>query len=129
MLRLKYDYEMLKNICDAGGVTLLENYKDKFITRDARIIGKCILCENSFNKSLNNLHKQRNFGCESCAFAAPAEMICTRSSLALIEMAPAASLVAKMAASVNLLLSPHAAPHRWRIREQERYSCGASFLL
>jgi hypothetical protein len=67
MLRLKYDYEMLKNICDVGGVTLLENYKDKFITRDTRIIGKCILCENSFNKSLNKLHKQRNFGCECCA--------------------------------------------------------------
>jgi len=67
MLRLKYDYEMLKNICDAGGVTLLDEYKDKYVTRDTRIIGKCILCENSFNKSLNKLHKQRNFGCETCA--------------------------------------------------------------
>lgn len=67
MSRLKYNYEMLKNICDDGGVTLLMNYADKFITRDTRIIGKCILCENSFDKSLNKLHKQRNFGCESCA--------------------------------------------------------------
>ena len=67
MARLKYDYEMLKNICDDGNVTLLVDYKDKYVTRDTRIIGKCILCENSFNKSLNNLHKQRNFGCEQCA--------------------------------------------------------------
>ena len=67
MPRLKYDYEMLKNICDEGGVTLLVDYKDQYVTRDTRIIGKCILCENSFNKSLNNMHKQRNFGCESCA--------------------------------------------------------------
>jgi len=67
MPRLKYDYEMLKNICDEGGVTLLVDYKDQYITRDTRIIGKCILCENSFNKCLNNMHKQRNFGCESCA--------------------------------------------------------------
>jgi len=67
MARLKYDYEMLKNICDAGGVTLLVDYKDKYITRDSRIVGKCVLCENSFDKSLNKLHKQRNFGCESCA--------------------------------------------------------------
>jgi hypothetical protein len=67
MLRLKYDYKMLKTICDEGCVTLLEDYKDKFITRDTRIVGKCILCENSFDKSLNKLHKQRNFGCESCA--------------------------------------------------------------
>jgi hypothetical protein len=65
--RLKYDYNMLKAICDDGGVTLLVDYKDKYITRDTRIIGKCILCENSFNKSLNNLYKQRNFGCLECA--------------------------------------------------------------
>jgi hypothetical protein len=67
MSRLKYNYEMLKNICDEGSVILLVDYKDKYITRDTRIIGKCILCENSFNKSLNKLHKQRNFGCEICA--------------------------------------------------------------
>ena len=67
MARLKYDYEMLKNIFDEGCATLLVDYKDKYVTRDTRIIGKCILCENSFNKSLNNLHKQRNFGCEKCA--------------------------------------------------------------
>jgi hypothetical protein len=67
MTRLKYDYKMLKNIFDEGCATLLVEYKDKYITRDTRIIGKCILCENSFNKSLNKLHKQRNFGCETCA--------------------------------------------------------------
>jgi hypothetical protein len=58
---------MLINICNEGGVTLSEDYKDKYITRDTRIIGKCILCENTFNKSLNKLHKQRNFGCLDCA--------------------------------------------------------------
>jgi len=67
MSRLKYDYNMLKTICDEGGVTLLEDYSDKYITRDTRIIAKCIMCENSFNKSLNKLHKQRNFGCRICA--------------------------------------------------------------
>jgi len=67
MSRLKYDYNMLTAICDEGGITLLEDYKDKYITRDTRIIGKCILCENSFDKSLNKLHKQRNFGCLDCA--------------------------------------------------------------
>jgi len=67
MARLKYDYDMLKSICVEGGVTLLEDYSDKYITRDTRIIAKCIMCDNSFNKSLNKLHKQRNFGCEICA--------------------------------------------------------------
>lgn len=67
MYRLKYDYNMLKSICDEGGVILLDDYSDKYITRDTRIIAKCTMCENSFNKSLNKLHKQRNFGCEICA--------------------------------------------------------------
>lgn len=67
MTRLKYDFEMLTNIFNEAGATLLVDYKDKYITRDTRIIGKCILCENSFDKCLNNLHKQRNFGCEQCA--------------------------------------------------------------
>ena len=67
MNRLKYDYNMLKTICDESGVTLLEDYIDKYITRDTRIIAKCIMCENTFNKSLNKLHKQRNFGCLECA--------------------------------------------------------------
>jgi hypothetical protein len=58
---------MLKNICDEGGVILLDDYTNKYITRDTRIIAKCIMCENTFDKSLNKLHKQRNFGCEICA--------------------------------------------------------------
>jgi hypothetical protein len=67
MARLKYDYNMLKSICYEGNVTLLEDYSSKYITRDTRIIANCIMCENSFNKSLNKLHKQRNFGCDTCA--------------------------------------------------------------
>lgn len=67
MSRLKYDYNMLTALCDEDGINLLEDYKDKYVTRDTRIIGKCILCENSFDKSLNKLHKQRNFGCLDCA--------------------------------------------------------------
>ena len=53
MPRLKYDYEMLTSICQDGGVTLLHDYKDTFLTRDTRIEGKCISCDNSFNKSLH----------------------------------------------------------------------------
>jgi len=67
MTRLKYDFEMLTNICDEGGVTLMEDYTNKYVTRDTRIIGKCLLCDNNFDKSLNKLHKQRNFGCKTCA--------------------------------------------------------------
>ena len=66
-IKLRYDYNLLKSICDDGGVTLLIDYKDAYVTRDTRIIGKCILCEKSFDKSLNKLHKQKNYGCLSCA--------------------------------------------------------------
>ena len=65
--KLRYDYNLLKSICDEGGITLLIDYKDANLTRDTRIIGKCILCENSFDKSLNKLHKQKNYGCLPCA--------------------------------------------------------------
>ena len=67
MLRLKYDYKLLQSICNEGNVKLIDDYKDKYITRDTRIIGKCIMCENTFDKSLNNLHKNQNFGCITCA--------------------------------------------------------------
>jgi hypothetical protein len=76
--KLRYDYNLLKSICDEGGVTLLINYKDAYVTRDTRIIGKCILCDKSFDKSLNMLHKQKNYGCLSCAKLLKTERIkCT----------------------------------------------------
>ena len=40
MTRLKYDYELLQSICNEGNVKLVDDYKDKYITRDTRIIGK-----------------------------------------------------------------------------------------
>ena len=67
MSKLRYDYNMLKSLCDEYNIKLLDNYEDKYITRDTRIIAKCIMCDNSFNKSLNKLYKQHNFGCITCA--------------------------------------------------------------
>lgn len=66
MPKLRYDYNLLKDICDKHDITLLVDYKDKFITRDTIIIGKCILCDNRFNKRLNDLYKHKNFGCNEC---------------------------------------------------------------
>jgi hypothetical protein len=67
MANRKYNYELLKNIFDSENVTLLIDYSNKYLTRDTRIIGKCILCEKSFDKSFNELNKSLNFGCKSCA--------------------------------------------------------------
>ena len=66
MPKLRYDYTLLKSICDESDVILLLNYKDMFITRDTIIIGKCILCEKTFNKRLNDLYKYKNFTCNHC---------------------------------------------------------------
>ena len=77
MLRLKYDYNLLQTICNEGNVKLIDDYKDKYITRDTRIIGKCIMCENTFNKSLNNLHKNKNFGCITCSKIIKTKKICS----------------------------------------------------
>jgi len=66
MFRLKHDYALLKKIFDENGATLSEEYKEMYLTRDTRIIAKCILCENIFNKSFNKINKNRNFGCEKC---------------------------------------------------------------
>ena len=46
--KMKFDYKLLKNMCDEGNVKLLVDYENAFITRDTRIIGKCICCENNF---------------------------------------------------------------------------------
>lgn len=77
MKRLKYDYKLLQSICNEGNVKLIDDYKDKYITRDTRIIGNCIMCENTFDKSLNKLHKQRNFGCVTCAKIIKTKKICS----------------------------------------------------
>jgi hypothetical protein len=63
----RFNYSLLQNICNANGVTLLEDYSTIYLTRDSRIIGKCVLCENSFNKSFDKIDKQLNFGCETCS--------------------------------------------------------------
>ena len=66
MFRLKHDYTLLKKIFDENNATLLQDYSTTYLTRDTRILGKCILCENSFNKTFDKINKNRNFGCEIC---------------------------------------------------------------
>lgn len=67
MSRRRFVYSLLKEICDKNNVTLLEDYSEKFLTRDTRIIGKCQFCENSFDKSFNELDRNNNFSCKDCA--------------------------------------------------------------
>lgn len=67
MSRRRFVYSLLKDICDKHNVTLLEDYSEKFLTRDTRIIGKCKFCENNFDKSFNEIDRNNNFACKDCA--------------------------------------------------------------
>lgn len=63
----RFTYSLLQSICSSNGVILMKEYSTEHLTRDSRIIGKCILCENTFNKSFSELDKNNNFGCETCS--------------------------------------------------------------
>ena len=62
----RFTYNLLQNICNDDKVQLLLDYSTMYLTRDTRIIGKCINCENNFDKSFDKLDKNRNFCCEKC---------------------------------------------------------------
>jgi hypothetical protein len=62
----RFKFSLLQQICQSHNVTLLQDYSNTFLTRDSKIIGKCILCDNKFVKSFNHLDKNRNFGCIDC---------------------------------------------------------------
>ena len=63
----RFTYSLLQSICAPDGVVLLNDYSNVYLTRDSRIICKCIHCNNSFDKSFNELDRNRNFGCNVCA--------------------------------------------------------------
>ena len=67
MAKLRYDFNLLQKICQEECINLLVDYSESKINRDTRIIAKCIICDNSFNKSFNKFNRQRNFGCNLCA--------------------------------------------------------------
>jgi hypothetical protein len=62
----RFVYSYLETICNEAGVTLLEDYSDKYLTRDTKITGKCIRCDNSFIKTFDKLDKNRVFACKKC---------------------------------------------------------------
>ena len=57
--RIKYDIQRLQNYCSEHNLTLLDDYKDIFLTKNTPIKGKCIYknCNNSFENSKFYLHR------------------------------------------------------------------------
>jgi hypothetical protein len=62
----RFIYSYLESICNEAGVTLLEDYSNKYLTRDTKITGKCIRCNNSFTKTFDKLDKNKVFACKQC---------------------------------------------------------------
>lgn len=63
----KFTFELLQSMFNEFNATLSKDYSSEYLTRDSRIIGNCILCENTFDKSFDKLYKNKNFGCEICS--------------------------------------------------------------
>ena len=62
----RFTFDFLQSICSNDNVKLLLDYSTIYLTRDTRIMGQCIYCENTFNKSFDKLDKNKNFTCEKC---------------------------------------------------------------
>ena len=67
--RQKFDFSLLQKYCSENSVTLLEDYSNIKLTKDAVIKGKCIYencnCNNSFEKKFSNLTKTGAY-CKEC---------------------------------------------------------------
>jgi hypothetical protein len=65
--KTQYDLNTLKSFCCNNNVILDEKYNKIKITRDTKILGKCItsLCINNFNKTFRQLISTNGY-CENC---------------------------------------------------------------
>ena len=66
--KVKFDTNMLIDFCDKNNILLLDDYSDKFITRDSIIEGNCLndCCKNIFKKPFRQLLKIGGY-CEDCS--------------------------------------------------------------
>ncbi len=65
--RQKYNFERLQKYCSENNVTLLDDYSNVKLTKDAIIKGNCVYenCNNSFEKKFNNVIKTGGY-CKDC---------------------------------------------------------------
>ncbi len=67
--KIRYNYDLLKNIIDKNNVELTEDYKEQKLTRDTIIKGKCISndCNSIFSKTLRLLNDNAGPYCVTCS--------------------------------------------------------------
>jgi hypothetical protein len=65
--RIKYDIQRLQNYCNEHNLTLIDDYKDVFLTKNTPIKGKCNNddCNNNFEKVFINLINSGGY-CKLC---------------------------------------------------------------
>ncbi len=68
MMKIIYNNDLLKSLCDDNNIKINENYFKTKINRDTKIIGDCISknCKNNFNRTFRNLYNSKNFCCNTC---------------------------------------------------------------
>lgn len=67
MSKIKYNYELLQRLCNIE--LLNDDYKNKKITRDTYIEGRCVSenCYNIYRRTFRNLYERNNLCCDKCA--------------------------------------------------------------
>ena len=67
--RVKYDIQRLQNYCSEHNLTLIDDYKDVFLTKNTPIKGKCnnYDCNNNFEKVFCELVKTNGY-CRDCTY-------------------------------------------------------------
>jgi hypothetical protein len=66
MTKGTYSYNHLIEFCNNYDIKLLKNYENIFVTRDTIILGKCLDCDNSFEKNFRQVRKYFSPYCTNC---------------------------------------------------------------
>jgi hypothetical protein len=66
--RINYNNKFLEKLCKENDVILNHDYSSEKVTRETRIIGKCVNtdCKNSFDRDFRNMVKYMIFTCSEC---------------------------------------------------------------
>jgi hypothetical protein len=100
----KYTYDLLKTLFDEAGTKTVGDYSNAYLTRDTRICGICVICNNTFNKSFDKLYKNKNFTCEDCTKIVKFEKIKNTMNLKYgVEYAAQSNLFQEKMQNTNLI--------------------------
>ena len=63
----RYNNNYLKQFCKENQIVLRKDYDEEKVTRETRIIAKCVYCDDDMiEKSFRVLAQNKNFNCKSC---------------------------------------------------------------